>query len=1208
MIKKMSFLLSLFNGMCMKKKLYLIYILILTLCLNVFAKEEKITLQLQWLDQFQFAGYYIAKEKGYYKDVNLNVELKKFNNNINVVDDVLSNKVQYGVGRSSLLVAKSHGKDIVALAAIFQSSPLMLLALKSSNINTLEDFKNKKMMMTNDTLETVSLNAMLASRGVLFKDTLLQNHSFDLNDLITKKTDIMVSYTSNEPFRLKEKNIKYNIFSPTKYGFDFYSDILFTGSNELTNHPKRVEKFLNASLKGWEYAFSHINESVDIILKHYNSQNKSRNALLFEAKTLKKLAYYKTNKIGNISEKKLQRIYDIYSVMGFLNNKINFNDFIYSLIKINLNKKEKAYIKQLGTIKVQNDMNWAPHNFNENGLAKGFSVDYMNLIAKKLELSVEYISNKSWDEYLTMLRKKELDVMLNIVDMPKRREFINFTSSYSKLLPAVYTLRHKKHIHSLEDLNGKVVSVPKGFYTFDLLQKYYPKIKIKTTKNISEALHNVAFKKVDAAISDFSVANFLLEKEGLSNVKVNTNITDKRFQKNLNIGVRKDKSILKDILQKGIDSLSDEEILMLRRKWFGNEIRPSQKQIHFTIEEKRFIQSIDKIKICVDPNFAPYESINNNRYVGIAADYLDYFSTLTGIDFKLVKTNNWQQSLDFIKQKKCDILPAAAFTFEQLNYLNFTKPYIFSPFAIATTTDKGFIGNINQIKNRPIGMVKGYSSIETFKSKYQNINIKQYGSIVKGLEAVQRKEVFGFICTVPTIGYYIKKYKLHDLKIAGKLNENREIRIGVRHDYPILLSVLQKSIDTLSQNDIDQISNKWISIKFEQGFNYDLFIKIGIPIISILVIIIFYLWTIKLKRVIKNKKKLEKKLKSSINDFKMLVNSTLEAIFIFDKNGYCIEANNEAIKLFKFDDPNCILGNHYLSLLHMDSSSKTITKLQENDISSFEVTLIRSDKTFFPGLIKSINSSRGHKNIKIISVIDLSELKEKEGLLFQQSKLALMGEMMSAIAHQWRQPLNAIAALNIKTETVLEFNETITPKQYEPISQGIENQLNYMSKTIDDFRDFFIPNKRKVNFSLTKSINKVYDLLQPQFKNHDIQVSIESENIIVNGYQNEFMQVIINILNNAKDAILSKQRKKKYIKIKVSKEKEKNALIIISDNGGGIKNEIIEKIFDPYFTTKFKSQGTGIGLYMSKMIIEKSMLGKLDVENSKEGAIFKILI
>ena len=1193
----------------MKKQYFILYFFIFLTTLNLYGKTEKVSLQLLWLDQFQFAGYYMAKEKGFYKEVNLDVEIKKFKKNLNVVNDVSSGKTQFGVGRSSLLVHKSNGKDIVALAAIFQSSPLMLLALESSKINSVQDFKNKKIMLTDDALGTTTLRAMVVSHGLTFKNSILQKHSFNLNDLITNKTDLMASYISNEPYRLKQKNISYKVFSPKDYGFDFYSDYLFTNSKEIEKHPERVNDFLKASLKGWKYAFNNIEESVNIILKKYNPQKKTKEALIYEATTLKKLALYKTQTIGDIKKEKLERIYDIYKVMGLAKNEVDFKTFIYQKSLLNLTKREKSFIETFGTFKVHNETDWPPYNFFENNLPKGFSIDYMNLVAKKVGLKIEYLSNKSWSEYLQMIKKRDLDIMLNIVNTKKREKYINFTTEYAKILTSIYILKENKSITSLSDLKGKTVSIPEGFYTQEILEKYSPKIKLKLTKNIAEALKDVAFKRADAAISDYAVANYILQKNGISNVHAITSIPGRHFKQTLNIGTRYDLPILRNIIQKGMNNISAEELITLRRKWFGQNFKAPTTNIYFTKKEQEYLQNISEIRMCVDPNWAPFESIEKGKHVGLVEDYIKHFSKLINRPFKLIPTQSWQQSLDYIKVKKCDILPAAALTIGRLGYLNFTKPYMFSPFVIATTNDKRFIENLAQVINKSVGMVKGYSSVEIFKTKYPNIKIREYANIKKGLEAVRKNKIYGFIDTAATISYIINKEKLFDLKITGKLNETWEIGVGIRNDQPILLSILQKAIDTLSPKEKEDIYNKWISTKFEQGFNYDLYWKVILPILSVLIIIIFYLWNIKLKQEIKNKKRLEKKLKNSINDFKTLVNSTLEAIFIFDKNGYCIEANNAAIQLFKYNETSDVLGKHIYDLGDSSFNELISQKLEKKISGAYEASFKKEDDTVFPALVKGIHSLRGRKKIHIITIIDLSDLKEKERLLFQQSKMALMGEMMSAIAHQWRQPLNALAALNMTVETKLEFNDNcLTQEDYLPVSNKIQKQLNYMSKTIDDFRDFFIPSKRKVNFSIEKAINHVYDMMSPQLKSHNIEVEIVAQRVIVSGYQNEFKQVIINIINNSKDAILSKKRKQGYIHIMVTSLEEKKVMITITDNGGGINEEALAKIFDPYFTTKFESQGTGIGLYMSKMIIEKSMMGSLAVENSKNGAIFKIII
>ncbi len=312
--------------MAINIKLIMIILLLSTL---LGAKElEKVSLQLQWLDQFQFAGYYMAKERGFYKKAGLDVTLKKFNTKKIPVDEVLNKRATYGVGRSSLIADRSKGKEIVLLASIFQSSPLILVSTKESGIKTVKDFIGKRIMITPDVFNTVAILAMLNREGVSISDMTVQEHSFNIDDLINKKTDIYSAYTSNEPFLLEQKGVKYNIFNPKDYGFDIYDDILFTSSDELKNHKQRALNFKRASLKGWEYAFNHIDETVEIILQKYNTQNKSREALRFEAQELKKLAYYHNEKLGNIDKNKIQRIYDIYNIMGLVDSEIDIDKFI----------------------------------------------------------------------------------------------------------------------------------------------------------------------------------------------------------------------------------------------------------------------------------------------------------------------------------------------------------------------------------------------------------------------------------------------------------------------------------------------------------------------------------------------------------------------------------------------------------------------------------------------------------------------------------------------------------------------------------------------------------------------------------------------------------------------------------------------------------------------------------------------------------------
>ena len=252
--------------------------------------------------------------------------------------------------------------------------------------------------------------------------------------------------------------------------------------------------------------------------------------------------------------------------------------------------------------------------------------------------------------------------------------------------------------------------------------------------------------------------------------------------------------------------------------------------------------------------------------------------------------------------------------------------------------------------------------------------------------------------------------------------------------------------------------------------------------------------------------------------------------------------------------------------------------------------------------LKNINKTLSHK---VVSKVD--ELRKKDDMLIQQSRSAAMGEMIGNIAHQWRQPLNVLSVRNITLYTHYQQGN-LTDNIMEAYIENSTKTLQHMSNTIDDFRNFFKKDKIKEDFNVTEIIEKSFDIINDALINNNIVYNIlsNSKTIMINGYKSEFSQVILNILTNSKDAIKSKKIDSGRIQVKIF-EKTNQIIISIEDNAGGISNDIIPKIFDPYFTTKHQSEGTGIGLYMSKMIIEKNMGGHITVENGEDGAIFKII-
>jgi len=226
------------------------------------------------------------------------------------------------------------------------------------------------------------------------------------------------------------------------------------------------------------------------------------------------------------------------------------------------------------------------------------------------------------------------------------------------------------------------------------------------------------------------------------------------------------------------------------------------------------------------------------------------------------------------------------------------------------------------------------------------------------------------------------------------------------------------------------------------------------------------------------------------------------------------------------------------------------------------------------------------------------ELKEKEQLLIQQSKMAAMGEMLENIAHQWRQPLSVIATLSTSMLMKKELNLKISLEEELDVFNQINTTTQHLSDTIDNFRDYFRSGKEKTKFNLKILYKQTLKLINSKFKSLNIEVIANADNVFITSLENEVTQVLMNIINNARDILETKENQKRLIFIDISKN-DVDAIIEIKDNAGGIPEDIIDKIFEPYFTTKHQSQGTGIGLYMSQDMVVKHMKGTIKVENDE---------
>jgi PAS domain S-box-containing protein len=322
---KLSPIMKLSMRMCVVKNLFLCSALF---WLSTAHALENVTLQLKWHHQFQFAGYYAAKELGFYKDAGLDVTLAPVSDKNDPIANVLEGGAQYGVGSSDLLLLRSTGKPLVALAVIFQHSPYVLLAMQKKGIENIHDLIGKRVMIDPYAAEII---AYLKKSNIPIERLVeIKSNNYVAEDLISGKSDAYAGYSTNDPWYLDKAGVRYLMFTPRSEGIDFYGDNLFTTEAELQNHPQRAKAFLEASLKGWNYALNNPEQVIDLMIAKNYFPASGREKLIFEAKQTAQLIHADLVEVGHMHQERWRHIADTYADLGMLPKDFSLKGFLYS--------------------------------------------------------------------------------------------------------------------------------------------------------------------------------------------------------------------------------------------------------------------------------------------------------------------------------------------------------------------------------------------------------------------------------------------------------------------------------------------------------------------------------------------------------------------------------------------------------------------------------------------------------------------------------------------------------------------------------------------------------------------------------------------------------------------------------------------------------------------------------------------------------------
>ena len=826
------------------KHIFLLFFLALFLSAN-----QKISVQFEWKHQFEFAGFYAAKEQGYYDDIGLDVSFKEFKNGMKISDEILLGNSDFGISSSSLILERLKNRPLVLIASYFKQNALALVV--SPAIKTVADLKNKKIMATEYEINQTSLAVMLKENHLSPDKYKLIKQDFSIDKFVDGKVDAMSVFITNQLYNLDKKGVKYNLLNPADYGIYSYDVELFTSEKFAKANPQLVHNFKEATQKGWQYAFKHKQEISKLIRTKYNA-TKSQEALLYEANSTERLFKTDVFKIGSIVPELIALNTFVYTKLGLVDKDVNLKKLLKSYVfdyvgtketakqkEIHFTSKELAYLQKNKTVTIANEMDWAPFDYNEFGKATGMSIEYVQLLLKKLNLHYRFVNGYTWSELLKQFQEHKIDVMPALYKSKEREAFTHFTTPYHQGELALYVLKDTK-IKNINNLKNKKIGIEAGDASISIVHKYFPNSIVVNSVSTNTLFHNLCDKKVSAIICNPLLANHYLLNHTKSKFTMlqTLNLTPKEHQLiSLYVGVNTQEPILYSLLQKAINSLTHKEIQALKKIWIEEK---EYKNLDLTKKEKEYLKH-KQITMCIDPNWMPLEGFKDGKYVGMSADFFSKIEEYLHRDINVIKTASWSESIELAKKRECDIFSLVMPTPQRKKYMNFTTPYLSIPLVLATGMDVPFINDFLLLKNKKIGITKDYAFGEILKKRYPNLDLIEVENATDGLTQVKEGKLFGYIGTIASIAYIVQTDFIGELKITGKFNENWELGIGVRNDDSLLFDILQKAINKIDENTKRTILNKWIAIKYEQKTDYSLVVQVLVIAIFILLIVLYWI-------------------------------------------------------------------------------------------------------------------------------------------------------------------------------------------------------------------------------------------------------------------------------------------------------------------------------------------------------------------------------
>ncbi|MBN2782027.1 MAG: transporter substrate-binding domain-containing protein [Campylobacterales bacterium] len=640
-------------------------------------------------------------------------------------------------------------------------------------------------------------------------------------------------------------------------------------------------------------------------------------------------------------------------------------------------------------------------------------------------------------------------------------------------------------------------------------------------------------------------------------------------------------------------------------------------------------------KVVVVKDWKPYYYVDDNGNIeGYAIDLFEQIASNIGLKYEYVVVDSWKDANRLLEEGKVDIVPNMGISEKRSKYIIFTQSTDFFEIGLFKHSNLNGLNCIKDIKEKRVGVVLKNVCVDLIDENIADTKVL-YQSYHHALASLMENEIDVLCYPKNLVNYSIKELNIKNVECFGEPIKVVKRAIGVIKTREYLLEIFDKEILRIKGNgELQVIQNKWFGTHKDIEIDYKQFMWL---VFLFVIFVMSFFYYVRHKKWLLTKKELELKVKEQTKDLeksKFFLQSIIDGIddivFYKDENLLYLGCNRAFGEFVGYTKDEVASKNGYE--LFCKDSAKTLEALSIKVLNTGEkiTTTIWICDSFDKKFLYSISMTPfEYKSSKLGILIvgrditELDRLKDSElkqqKMILTQSKIAAVGEILGNIAHQWRQPLSVITTNVMLLKADIDLGEEITKETINECADDVLYQAKYLSKTIEDFREFFISSSDIVQkHSLKTILEKLENLMVASFRSNFIEYHIQKDvDFTIDTNESLVIQAFVNICNNSKDAMKEgvEDTDQRYFFIDVDK-KENSIVVSFKDSGGGIREDVIDSIFEPYFTTKHKSVGTGIGLYMTHQIITKHLKGAIYVKNVEynydgkdlKGALFEVEI